>query len=69
MEEVSKVTEGVVNVIVYPSAADKMKNRGFAFVEYELPEAAQLALDQMNNMMIGGRHVKVKTMENPYYIW
>ena len=43
--------------------------QGFAFVEYELPEAAQLALDQMNNMMIGGRHVKVKTMENPYYIW
>uniref|UniRef100_A0A8C4QT90 RNA-binding protein 47 n=1 Tax=Eptatretus burgeri TaxID=7764 RepID=A0A8C4QT90_EPTBU len=43
MEEVSKVTEGVVNVIVYPSAADKMKNRGFAFVEYESHRAAAMA--------------------------
>uniref|UniRef100_UPI00358F8845 RNA-binding protein 47-like n=1 Tax=Myxine glutinosa TaxID=7769 RepID=UPI00358F8845 len=43
MEEVSKVTEGVVNVIVYPSATDKMKNRGFAFVEYESHRAAAMA--------------------------
>jgi hypothetical protein len=27
-EEMEKVTEGVVNVIVYPSASDKTKNRG-----------------------------------------
>lgn len=27
-QEVQKVTEGVVDVIVYPSAADKTKNRG-----------------------------------------
>ena len=27
--EVQKVTEGVVDVIVYPSAADKTKNRGY----------------------------------------
>ncbi|KAH9500528.1 APOB1 complementation factor [Bulinus truncatus] len=33
--EMSKITEGVVDVIVYPSAMDKSKNRGFAFVEYE----------------------------------
>ena len=38
-----KVTEGVVNVIVYPSAADKTKNRGFAFVEYENHRAAAMA--------------------------
>ena len=33
--------------------------QGFAFVEYELPEAAQLALEQMNNVMMGGRNIKV----------
>lgn len=38
-----KVTEGVVDVIVYPSAADKTKNRGFAFVEYESHRAAAMA--------------------------
>src|SRR5262245_47447006 len=33
--EMSKLTDGVVDVILYPSAADKTRNRGFAFVEYE----------------------------------
>ncbi|KAI4891365.1 hypothetical protein NFI96_022949 [Prochilodus magdalenae] len=32
---------------------------GFAFVEYEVPEAAQLALEQMNSVMLGGRNIKV----------
>ncbi|XP_063750088.1 APOBEC1 complementation factor isoform X2 [Eleginops maclovinus] len=41
--EMRKVTEGVVDVIVYPSAADKSKNRGFAFVEYESHRAAAMA--------------------------
>lgn len=35
------------------------KHKGFAFVEYDLPEAAQLALEQMNGVMIGGRNIKV----------
>nr|XP_012609367.1 RNA-binding protein 47 isoform X1 [Microcebus murinus]XP_012609370.1 RNA-binding protein 47 isoform X1 [Microcebus murinus]XP_012609371.1 RNA-binding protein 47 isoform X1 [Microcebus murinus]XP_012609372.1 RNA-binding protein 47 isoform X1 [Microcebus murinus]XP_012609373.1 RNA-binding protein 47 isoform X1 [Microcebus murinus]XP_012609374.1 RNA-binding protein 47 isoform X1 [Microcebus murinus]XP_012609375.1 RNA-binding protein 47 isoform X1 [Microcebus murinus]XP_020137987.1 RNA-bindin len=43
LEEVAKVTEGVLDVIVYASAADKMKNRGFAFVEYESHRAAAMA--------------------------
>ncbi|XP_028394241.1 APOBEC1 complementation factor-like [Dendronephthya gigantea] len=43
MEEISKVTENVVDVIVYPSASDKTKNRGFAFVEYESHRAAAMA--------------------------
>ncbi|XP_042561101.1 probable RNA-binding protein 46 [Clupea harengus] len=42
-EEMMKVTEGVVDVIVYPSATDKTKNRGFAFVEYESHKAAAMA--------------------------
>ncbi|XP_067118077.1 probable RNA-binding protein 46 [Osmerus mordax] len=43
LEEMSKVTEGVVDVIVYPSATDKTKNRGFAFIEYESHKAAAMA--------------------------
>ncbi|XP_057330416.1 poly(U)-binding-splicing factor half pint-like [Microplitis mediator] len=35
------------------------KHKGFAFVEYEIPEAAQLSLEQMNGVMIGGRNIKV----------
>jgi Q family heterogeneous nuclear ribonucleoprotein R len=41
--EMKKVTEGVVDVIVYPSATDKSKNRGFAFIEYESHRAAAMA--------------------------
>lgn len=36
--------------------------QGFAFVEYEVPEAAQLALEQMNSVMLGGRNIKVSTL-------
>jgi len=43
MEEMKKVSDGVVDVIVYPSAADKTKNRGFAFVEYESHKTAAMA--------------------------
>lgn len=28
-------------------------------MEYEVPEAAQLALEQMNSVMLGGRNIKV----------
>ncbi|XP_067908601.1 APOBEC1 complementation factor isoform X4 [Heterodontus francisci] len=43
LAEMKKVTEGVIDVIVYPSAADKTKNRGFAFVEYDSHRAAAMA--------------------------
>jgi Q family heterogeneous nuclear ribonucleoprotein R len=43
LDEMCKVTEGVVDVIVYPSAHDKTKNRGFAFVEYESHRSAAMA--------------------------
>ncbi|XP_066548988.1 APOBEC1 complementation factor isoform X2 [Amia ocellicauda] len=43
LTEIRKVTDGVIDVIVYPSAADKTKNRGFAFVEYESHRAAAMA--------------------------
>ncbi|XP_059369587.1 poly(U)-binding-splicing factor PUF60-B isoform X1 [Carassius carassius] len=41
-----------------------MKHKGFAFVEYEIPEAAQLALEQMNSVMLGGRNIKVGRPSN-----
>lgn len=43
LTEMKKVTDGVLEVIVYPSAADKTKNRGFAFVEYNSHRAAAMA--------------------------
>lgn len=36
-----------------------LATQGFAFVEYDVPEAAQLALEQMNSVMLGGRNIKV----------
>lgn len=52
LSEMRKVTEGVVDVIVYPSAADKTKNRGFAFVEYESHRAAAMA----RRKLLPGKH-------------
>ena len=43
LDEMCKISEGVVDVIVYPSAHDKTKNRGFAFVEYESHRSAAMA--------------------------
>ncbi|KAI9553292.1 hypothetical protein GHT06_021188 [Daphnia sinensis] len=42
-EEMSRQTDGVVAVILYSAIADKTKNRGFAFVEYESHRAAAIA--------------------------
>lgn len=39
----SKLTEGVRDVILYPSQRDKSKARSYAFVEYESHRAAALA--------------------------
>ncbi|KAJ3289935.1 Poly(U)-binding-splicing factor puf60 [Borealophlyctis nickersoniae] len=40
------------------------KHKGFCFVEYEVPEAAQLALDNMNGAQLGGRQLKVGRPNN-----
>lgn len=42
-EEFSKLTSGLVEVIVYSSPDDKKKNRGFCFLEYESHKTASLA--------------------------
>ncbi|CAF98753.1 unnamed protein product [Tetraodon nigroviridis] len=43
LAEMKKLTDGVVDVIMYPSSTDKSKNRGFAFVEYKSHKAAAMA--------------------------
>lgn len=40
------------------------KHKGFAFIEFETPEAAQLSLDQMNGSLMGGRAIKVGRPSN-----
>lgn len=40
---VFQLTDGVVDIIMYPSSTDKSKNRGFAFVEYKSHKAAAMA--------------------------
>lgn len=52
LEEMKKVSDGVVNVIVYPSASDKSKNRGFAFIEYESHKAAAMSRRKLMNSKI-----------------
>ena len=41
--DVEKLTDGVKDIILYPSLIDKSKTRGYAFVEYESHRAAALA--------------------------
>ncbi|XP_028296310.1 heterogeneous nuclear ribonucleoprotein Q-like isoform X2 [Gouania willdenowi] len=43
VEEFSKVTEGLTDVILYHQPDDKRKNRGFCFLEYEDHKAAAQA--------------------------
>lgn len=51
LTEISKVTEGVLDVIVYASAAHKMKNPGFALGEYE----HHLAAARVRSKLMPGR--------------
>ena len=49
------------------------KHKGFSFIEYDVPESAQLALDQMNNVLLGGRNIKVSwpaiKLEQCHYVY
>ncbi|KAJ1766277.1 hypothetical protein IW140_006027 [Coemansia sp. RSA 1813] len=40
------------------------RHKGFGFVEYEVPEAASLAMDAMNGTMLGGRQLKIGRPNN-----
>ncbi|CAF0904721.1 unnamed protein product [Brachionus calyciflorus] len=65
LEEMKKVTEDVVNVIVYPCAHDKTKNRGFAFVQYSSHRAAAIARRKLipNRIQIFGQPIAVDWAE------
>jgi Q family heterogeneous nuclear ribonucleoprotein R len=65
LEEMRKVTEDVVNVIVYPSASDKTKNRGFAFVQYTSHRAAAVARRKLipNRINLFGQPIAVDWAE------
>merc|ERR1719394_1106934 len=60
-EEIKKafVTFGPIRSITMSWDSMTGKHKGFAFVEFEEPEAAQLALDQMNGILVLGRNIKV----------
>lgn len=55
---------GPIKLIDMPRDPIAAKHKGFAFVEYETPEAAQLAQDHMHNAILGGRNVKVGRPSN-----
>ncbi|GFN78748.1 RNA-binding protein 47, partial [Plakobranchus ocellatus] len=65
LNEMTKVTQGVVDVIVYPCAVDKTKNRGFAFVEYENHRAAAMARRKLvpGGVQLWGQAIKVDWAE------
>ncbi|KAJ2745661.1 hypothetical protein GGI20_001986 [Coemansia sp. BCRC 34301] len=40
------------------------RHKGFGFVEYDVPEAATLAMEVMSGMMVGGRQLKIGRPNN-----
>ncbi|KAL7064747.1 hypothetical protein AAHC03_04892 [Spirometra sp. Aus1] len=60
-----KVTDGVKDVISYPSVTDKTKNRGFAFVEYESHKAAAMARRKLipGRIQLWGQQIAVDWAE------
>ncbi|CAJ1048276.1 probable RNA-binding protein 46 [Xyrichtys novacula] len=65
MEEMKKVSDGVVDVILYPSSTDKSKNRGFAFVEYDSHKAAAIARRKLipGALQLWGHNIQVDWAE------
>ena len=63
--EISSITEGVVDVIMYLSASDKTKNRGFAFIEYECHRAAAMARKKLmlGRIQLWGHQIAVDWAE------
>lgn len=53
---------GPIKSISLPYDSISKKHKGFAFIEYDIPEAASLALEQMNGVMIGGFSIKVSCL-------
>jgi len=53
------VAFGPIRSIIMSWDASTGKHKGFAFVEFEQPEGAQLALEQMNGILVCSRNIKV----------
>jgi Q family heterogeneous nuclear ribonucleoprotein R len=64
-DEMRKATDDVIDVIVYPSAHDKTKNRGFAFVQYSNHRAAAIARRKLipNRIQLFGQPIVVDWAE------
>jgi len=58
---------GDIVEVQIPLDQSTQKNRGFGFVEYELPEDASAALDNMHNAELFGRTLKCN-LAKPQYI-
>ncbi|XP_045107924.1 probable RNA-binding protein 46 [Portunus trituberculatus] len=65
LEEMKRVTEGVVRVILYSCVQDKTKNRGYTFVEYTNHKAAAVARRKLfsGRLQLWGAEVKVDWAE------
>ncbi|XP_050730282.1 probable RNA-binding protein 46 isoform X1 [Eriocheir sinensis] len=66
LDEMRRVTEGVVKVILYPCVNDRTKNRGYAFVEYTSHKAAAMARRKLFSgrlLLWGSAEVKVDWAE------
>jgi poly(U)-binding-splicing factor PUF60 len=55
---------GPIRSITMSWDAASGKHKGFAFIEFETPEAAALAYEQMNGALMGGRNIKVGRPSN-----
>ncbi|TPP61901.1 Poly U-binding-splicing factor half pint [Fasciola gigantica] len=55
---------GPIKAVTLSWDATLQKHKGFAFIEYEVPEAASLALEQMNGYTLAGRNLKVGRPSN-----
>ncbi|XP_066996070.2 probable RNA-binding protein 46 [Anabrus simplex] len=65
MNEIRKIVDGVVDVILYSSVVDKTKNRGFAFIEFESHRAAAMARRKLvpRKILIWGQEISVDWAE------
>ena len=61
LDKMRRLMDGVVDAIVYASVADKTKNRGFAFVEYENHRAATMARRKLmrQRLVVWGTEITV----------
>ena len=62
IQQMMKVTEGVVDVFVCLSASDKSLNRGFVFVQYDSHRSATAAKQKLitNRIQLWGHNISVK---------